>query len=218
MSSSEKQNLFAIYIIRHDPLPCLILASATEFSSFSFFTRGKVSEFASFTAQTIAERTTKGIRQSIDCNTAESASSSTPKPLEAVAHSYTTPTGLNCTLLATSTYPTRAAYSLIAKAIDSFCQNCTTISWQSSKKKISSLEIPLSQLLKQYQNPHEADTLLKLQKDLDETKIILHGTIESVLKRGEKLDELVQKSEELSVISKQFYKNTKKANQCCTYF
>jgi hypothetical protein len=38
------------------------------------------------------------------------------------------------------------------------------------------------------QDPAQADKLAKIQRDLDETKIILHKTIESVLDRGEKLD------------------------------
>lgn len=75
--------------------------------------------------------------------------------------------------------------------------------------------------------------------DLDETKIILvileliifnlvklknytfelnkHGTIESVLQRGEKLDDLVAKSEDLGLQSKTFYKTAKKTNACCSY-
>lgn len=36
----------------------------------------------------------------------------------------------------------------------------------------------------------QADKLTKIQQDLDETKIILHKTIESVLDRGEKLDQV----------------------------
>jgi hypothetical protein len=37
------------------------------------------------------------------------------------------------------------------------------------------------------------DSILKIQKELDETKIVLHKTIESVLERGEKIDDLVNK-------------------------
>lgn len=40
------------------------------------------------------------------------------------------------------------------------------------------------------QDPAAADKLAKIQRDLDETKIILHKTIESVLDRGEKLDQV----------------------------
>lgn len=47
---------------------------------------------------------------------------------------------------------------------------------------------------------------MKIQKELDETKIVLHKTIESVLERGEKIDSLVEKSDGLSSQSKMFYK------------
>ncbi|XP_057767870.1 VAMP-like protein YKT61 isoform X2 [Salvia miltiorrhiza] len=66
------------------------------------------------------------------------------------------------------------------------------------------------------QDPAEADKLLKIQRELDETKIILHKTIESVLERGEKLDSLVDKSSDLSAASQMFYKQAKRSNQCCT--
>ena len=49
-----------------------------------------------------------------------------------------------------------------------------------------------------------------VQAELDETKIVLHKTIESVLEQGEKLDSLVDRSEALSPQSKLFYKTAKK--------
>ena len=54
-----------------------------------------------------------------------------------------------------------------------------------------------------------------IQKNLDETRDVLHGTIESVLQRGEKLEDLVERSGELSAQSKLFYKQAKRANSCC---
>jgi hypothetical protein len=54
-----------------------------------------------------------------------------------------------------------------------------------------------------------ADKLTKIQKDLDETKVILHQTIDSVLRRGEKLDSLVDKSADLSLASQMFYKQVR---------
>ncbi|XP_039123103.1 uncharacterized protein LOC120259536 isoform X2 [Dioscorea cayenensis subsp. rotundata] len=50
-------------------------------------------------------------------------------------------------------------------------------------------------------DPAEADKLLRIQRDLDETKIILHKTIDGVLAQGEKLDSLVEKNSDLSVAS-----------------
>jgi synaptobrevin family protein YKT6 len=65
------------------------------------------------------------------------------------------------------------------------------------------------------QDPVAADKLTKIQKDLDETKVILHQTIDSVLRRGEKLDTLVEKSADLSLASKMFAKQASKTNSCC---
>jgi synaptobrevin family protein YKT6 len=46
-------------------------------------------------------------------------------------------------------------------------------------------------------------------------QVVLHRTIESMLERGEKLDTLVGKSEDLTLASQLFYKQAKKTNSCC---
>ena len=74
---------------------------------------------------------------------------------------------------------------------------------------------PLNDYLKKYQNPVEVDPLMKIQNQLDETKIILHDTMKEILKRGENLEDLVTKSGELTEHSKMFYKTAKKTNSCC---
>ena len=38
----------------------------------------------------------------------------------------------------------------------------------------------LKTYIQAYQDPHQVDSILKIQKELDETKIVLHKTIESV--------------------------------------
>ena len=69
--------------------------------------------------------------------------------------------------------------------------------------------------LKKYQDPSSVDAMAKMQAEVDETKIILHNTIAAVLDRGEKLDDLAQKSDELSFHSKAFIKTARKTNSCC---
>ena len=73
----------------------------------------------------------------------------------------------------------------------------------------------LSTCVGSVQDPAQADKLTKIQRDLDETKVILHKTIESMLERGEKLDSLVDKSSDLSMASQMFYKQARKTNSCC---
>lgn len=73
----------------------------------------------------------------------------------------------------------------------------------------------LEAVLAEYQEPAKVDKIMKLDKQLTETKDILYRTIDEVLKRGERLDDLVQKSTALSEQSKLFYKQAKKTNRCC---
>ena len=82
-------------------------------------------------------------------------------------------------------------------------------------KEVAGYVGSLDTFLKKYQNPAEADPMMKVQNELDETKIVLHNTIQAVLERGENLDNLVAKSEGLSMQSKTFYKTAKKTNSCC---
>ena len=42
-----------------------------------------------------------------------------------------------------------------------------------------------------------------------------HETIETAIERGQKIDTLIEKSNELSGSSKMFYKTARKQNQCC---
>ena len=85
-------------------------------------------------------------------------------------------------------------------------------------KVISDEKCPIPDLhsiLMKYQDPASADAVTKIHKDLEDTKEILHKTIDSVLERGEKLDSLVDVSEDLTKQSKMFYKEAKKTNKCC---
>merc|ERR1712008_555666 len=57
--------------------------------------------------------------------------------------------------------------------------------------------------------------LSKLCEDFTQTKVVLHDTIEAALERGQKIDTLIEKSNDLSGSSKMFYKTAKRQNQCC---
>lgn len=97
--------------------------------------------------------------------------------------------------------------------MDEFLADHPKSTWASGKPTLSMPQ--LKEYITKYQNPEEADSIMKIQKELDETKIVLHKTIESVLQRGEKIDDLVAKSDGLSAQSKMFYGQAKKQNSCC---
>ncbi len=148
-------------------------------------------------------------------------------------------------LLIPQEYPTTAAFSILTKVLDEYVAEAGE-GWQKVEADSQAANGILQPALIKYQDHTQADKLSKIQKDLDETKIILHQvgredqmemldeidkgnsqlmstpdflsqTIDSVLKRGEKLDTLVDKSNDLSLASQMFYKQAKKTNSCCTY-
>ena len=88
--------------------------------------------------------------------------------------------------------------------MDEFLSANPRSSWATAPAK-SIAFAPLKEYITKYQDPQQADSIMKIQKELDETKITLHKTIESVLERNVKLDDLVNKSEGLSSQSKMFY-------------
>ena len=83
------------------------------------------------------------------------------------------------------------------------------------KTEVSGFSSELEGYLKRYQKPEEADALTKLQTNLHETKIILLDTIQELLKRRENLDDMVERSTNLTKASKKFYTVARKTNSCC---
>ncbi|KAI4464928.1 synaptobrevin ykt6 [Holotrichia oblita] len=195
--------LYCLSVLYKDTTSATWLKSAYDLQSFNFFQRGSVQEFMGFVSKTIVERTSAPSRQSV-------------KEGEYMCHVYVRADNLAGVVISDHEYPSRVSHTLITKILDEFSQKVPPSSWS----VITERDVVFPQLnayLAKYQNPREADAMTKIQEDLDETKIILHNTIDAVLQRGEKLDDLVAKSEGLSMQSKAFYKTARKTNSCCTF-
>ncbi|ROW05588.1 hypothetical protein VSDG_00160 [Cytospora chrysosperma] len=128
-------------------------------------------------------------------------------------HAYGRSEGVCGIIISDHAYPALVAHQLLSKVVDEFLESNPRSSWETGEPKLAMPQ--LKGYIDKYQDPHQADSILKIQKELDETKIVLHKTIESVLQRGEKIDDLVQKSDGLSAQSKMFYQQAKKNNSCC---
>lgn len=195
--------IYYIGILRTCGPKTLELTSARDLSQFLFFERTGVSQFMTFFLETVSLRTPAGQRQLIEEG-------------NYVGHTYNRSEGLACVIITDKEYPVRPAYTLINKILEEYLLLHPKQQWETVDHADSLLEfIQLEQYLKKYQDPTQADSIMKVQQELDETKIVLHKTIELVLKRGEKLDTLVDKSEALSLSLRMFYKQAKKTNSCC---
>ncbi|WFD37179.1 palmitoyltransferase [Malassezia japonica] len=199
--------------------PAVPLLSAWDLNSFSWIQRGTVQDMMAFMAKTVVERTSPTQRQSIQENN-----------FTAHVHARPAVDGISGVLVSDSEYPVRVAYSLLNKLLEEFIIKVPKATWQSQANSIAlsgnvpakgegllrSSDFPQAQdYLSRYQDPRQADTILRVQQELDDTKIVLHNTIDSVLQRGEDLDKLVEKSGSLSQQSKMFYKSARKQNSCC---
>lgn len=195
--------VYAVLVLYKGINSATILKSVYDLQSFSFFQRSSVQEFMMFVSKTMVERTSPASRQSV-------------KEGEYMLQVYVRSDNLAGVLITDHEYPNRVAHTLITKTLDEFSVAVPAGTWPTANEGTVDFQ-SLPQHLAKYQNPKEADAMTKIQTDLDETKIILHDTIKAVLERGEKLDDLVAKSDSLSMHSKAFYKTARNTNSCCKW-
>lgn len=128
-------------------------------------------EFMTVFAKTVAERTSPGQRQDVE-------------EQGQVFHVYARTEGVAAVLISKASYPKLVAHQLLSKALDEFLTKYPRTSWQSGARQ-SNFDAELKKMLEKAQDPSQVSGILKVQQELDETKIVLHKTIESVLERGE---------------------------------
>jgi synaptobrevin family protein YKT6 len=131
-----------------------------------------IAEFMNFFSRTVAERTSSGQRQSIQENSY-------------TAHVFSRASdNLSGVIVTDAEYPVRVAFSLLNKILDEFTTNFTRSVWEGKAEEGKRTGKPcliewskLSEYIVKYQDPRQADTIMKVQQELDETKIILVGFI-----------------------------------------
>lgn len=200
-----KVALYSLIVFNWDTEKPVLLSEAVDVSSFPFFHRSTMKEHIIFHSRLIAARTPLGRRQVVEFENKIGH-----------CHVYSHPCGLSVTVLSSVSYPMRIAFGLINETIRLFQEQCSG-QWEGLIEDVKGANMfpGGAELLKKYQNPLEADKLLKVQRDLDEVKDVMLKNIDELLQRGEKLDDLMQRSEDLSNTSYQFYRQAKKSNSCC---
>lgn len=170
------------------------------------FTKRTVGEHLLFGSRTVCQNTPAGTRQTIEM-----------KDNPYVVHCYVRLDGLAASVISDKEYSERVAFSLINEIMREY-EATNKGAWKAEQKDKNEEPKFLQEYIKKYQDPTEADKLLKIQKNLDEVKGIMHKNIDELLKRGVKLDDLMQKSEDLSATSVVFYQKSKDTNRCCKMY
>ncbi|KAJ3269718.1 palmitoyltransferase [Borealophlyctis nickersoniae] len=147
--------------------PSKMLAMESDLSTFPPFQRGTRAEFLNFFVKTVTERTGLGQRAKIE---------------EAVAHVFVRADGLAAVLVSEADYPIRTAFSILNRILDEFSAKFPQDKWSSLTPAVTSPQYhELKTHLNTAQDPQSADPFMRVQKELDETEIVLHKTIESLL-------------------------------------
>ena len=90
-------------------------------------------------------------------------------------HVYSRPEGVAAVMICDKEYPKLPAHSVLSKLLDEFLVKNPKLDADAPR------DLPdLKAYMRDCQNPENVDSIMKIQKELDETKIILHNTIESV--------------------------------------
>ena len=182
------------------PGDAVVLSQCSDLAQFGFFERPTVRQMLQFFAKTVCGRVSPGQRVSVDQEEMEGYR----------VHAHVRADGLAATATCDAEYPARASFSLLAQALAEFGR--ASPGWRAGLERDWP---PLAEHLRRARDPKAYDRIAKIQGDLDETTDVLHKTIDNLLERGEKLDSLVERSDDLSKQSKMFYKQARKTNSCC---
>lgn len=153
--------------------------------------------------------------------------------LEFVCHCMVKANKLAVAMVTNRDYPRRIAFEVmqdVAKKWEEIHPN-----WASTGVD-QNIQFPhMEKVCKSYEDPRKSDNILKIQNQLDETKDIMiqvrfrfcevvffclskscpfHQNIESILARGESIQDLVDKTDDLESSSKVFFNNADKLNSC----
>ena len=127
-----------------------------------------VREHLVFVSRTAAIRCTKGSRITIKL-----------KQVPYQLHCYRRVDGLTAIVITDNEYLERIAHSLITKSLTQFESEFSN-QWQKLQLDSDMQCKKIATLFKQYQNPEQADKMLKVQKNLDEITDVMHKNIDEV--------------------------------------
>ena len=206
MTTEEQHHIFSIILFdcREEGVPAKILASSQNMSPVSFWYRNAASQLVVASSREILKTCFPG------------AAFYTPFKNDFVDMCMTynvSHRGLGVVIVTDGKYPQRVLWSLARKIEATFLE---THDIEAMGPTVEDVRVPwpwLDQTLTKYKKPSEADALMKMQKDLAETKEVMLQSISLLLERGVKLEQLLDSSTDLSESTRVFAKATKRG--CC---
>lgn len=182
----------------------IILSSAFEVSFVSIFQRGTLKEFLNFHSRLVVGRIQKDTHAQVQLE-------------KGICYAITKDDNIGCTMICDEEYPKRVAIGLLLKVYDNFklflAQN--QINLNSIEKDTDVKFTYIANEIQGWQDPSKSDNIMKLQNELNELSEIMKQNLDELFKRGENLEDLMKKSDDLKLGSVNYYKQAKKTHGCC---
>jgi synaptobrevin family protein YKT6 len=186
--------IYGMYLMEKNGDTAKVIDSATDFSDIGFFRRGSALEVCNFAAKALA------------------ASPSPDRLQTAQEHQFTFHKMRNgnvvTVIVATADYPSRVAFGILREIMREYdaCQGVLP-NGQSAVIRGG---------IREYQQPRNADKITKITENLEETREIMTKNLQLALARGESLEQMILKSQEISNQARLFVRESKKLNGCCS--
>lgn len=171
--------------------------SAVDFSDIGFLYRKNVQELCDFAVKQLA---------AAEDQTAY-VSAKEPKIEQCLFHKFRKDNSI-AIIVVDAAYPSRAAFNILRELMTEY--DSTNGNFPNGQSKV------IHKGITEYQDPNNADKLAKIQANLDETKDIMVQNLEKAIGRGESLNEMLEKSENISAQSKLFADKAEDLNRCCS--
>ncbi|KAI0446930.1 snare-like protein [Xylaria telfairii] len=181
--------LHYISILENSRRPAIELCVEYDLSEYSHCTRHEYIDLMRVISQIVAERTAPNRRRSIEEN-------------GCMIHCFARSEGFAAVIISKD-YPSLAVHAILSKVMDEFIAiqgNGTPITQADVESEDYEIETEFPALRKylcNFQDPSQVNNISAIQRDLDENKILKHRTLNAVLERGQKIDDLIANSSDL---------------------
>ena len=201
--------ILSIHVLKKEDEKAVFLYSNFSLGFINFLKRSFAKEPLKFAARTSANKIKKG----------DSARIETPEFEGAIVYINSLENDLCYIIITDSEYPKTAAVKVLTEIRHQFELIFDINNLKNIKIDKEHIFPAGQEIIDKYQDPQEADKLIKLENKLKEIESMLSKTMNDLLERSENLDELMSQSEDISNTAFQFYQNSKKANQkCCSLY
>lgn len=201
--------ILSMHILHKRDEKSIFLCSSYALDFVGFLKKNQVKGFLNFGARTTINKLRKGETIRLDL----------PEMEDTIIFAHINECNIGTVVICDKEYPESAAVKILLEMQKKFL-NLYQPSLLENYTSDQEMKFPeFDVMVTKYQDPKEADKLMKIEKELIEIQGMLHKTMNDLLDRGEKLDDLLKQSEDISYTAKQFYSNAKKTNQkCCNLY